>query len=301
MTVDKVATRVKVSVPLNSLEFSVYDHYMSPTESETTSRQGAFFDLDKTIIARSSVLAFATPFARAGLMSKKTLLKSVYSQLLFSTSSADHDKTEKLRAQLSEMVAGWPIDEVKEIVNETLHKLIEPIIFEEALDLIEDHQDAGHEVVIVSSSGEEVVRPIAALLGVKSVIATRMHSEDGKYTGEIEYYAFGQAKADAIIQFASENNIDLAKSFAYSDSMTDVPMLSCVGKAHAVNPDKELRRLAIEKGWKVLTFKEPISLQDRLESVPKKSLVIAGAGVAIMGILAVAQGVRKKKVRTPTS
>jgi HAD superfamily hydrolase (TIGR01490 family) len=234
-------------------------------------------------------------------MSKKNLLKSVYSQLLFSISSADHDKTEKLRAQLSEMVAGWPIDEVKEIVNDTLHKLIEPIIFEEALDLIEDHQDAGHEVVIVSSSGEEVVRPIAALLGVKSVIATRMHSEDGKYTGEIEYYAFGQAKADAIIQFASENNIDLEKSFAYSDSMTDVPMLSCVGKAHAVNPDKELRRLAIEKGWKVLTFKEPISLQDRLESVPKKSLVIAGAGVAIMGILAVAQGVRKKKVRTPTS
>ena len=298
---DKVATRVKVSVPLKSLALSVYDHYMSPSESNSTSRQGAFFDLDKTIIARSSVLAFATPFARAGLMSKSTLLKSIYSQLLFSLSSADADKTEKLRAQLSEMVAGWPIDEVKDVVNETLHKLIEPIIFEEALDLIEEHQSAGREVVIVSSSGEEVVRPIAKLLGVTSVIATRMRIEEGKYTGEIEYYAFGQAKADAIIEFAREHNIDLADSVAYSDSMTDVPMLSCVGRAYAVNPDKDLRRVAIEKGWKVLTFKQPVSIQDRLDAVPKKSLVIAGAGVAIVGLLALATGSRKKKSRTTTA
>lgn len=298
---DKVATRVKVSVPLKSLALSVYDHYMSPSESNSTSRQGAFFDLDKTIIARSSVLAFATPFARAGLMSKSTLLKSIYSQLLFSLSSADADKTEKLRAQLSEMVAGWPIDEVKEVVNETLHKLIEPIIFEEALDLIEEHQSAGREVVIVSSSGEEVVRPIAKLLGVTSVIATRMRIEEGKYTGEIEYYAFGQAKADAIIEFAREHNIDLADSVAYSDSMTDVPMLSCVGRAYAVNPDKDLRRVAIEKGWKVLIFKQPVSIQDRLDAVPKKSLVIAGAGVAIVGLLALATGSRKKKSRTTTA
>lgn len=298
---DKVATRVKVSVPLKSLALSVYDHYMSPSESNSTSRQGAFFDLDKTIIARSSVLAFATPFARAGLMSKSTLLKSIYSQLLFSLSSADADKTEKLRAQLSEMVAGWPIDEVKEVVNETLHKLIEPIIFEEALDLIEEHQAAGREVVIVSSSGEEVVRPIAKLLGVTSVIATRMRIEEGKYTGEIEYYAFGQAKADAIIEFAREHNIDLADSVAYSDSMTDVPMLSCVGRAYAVNPDKDLRRVAIEKGWKVLIFKQPVSIQDRLDAVPKKSLVIAGAGVAIVGLLALATGSRKKKSRTTTA
>ncbi|NBP92040.1 MAG: HAD-IB family hydrolase [Actinobacteria bacterium] len=274
---------------------------MSPSESNSTSRQGAFFDLDKTIIARSSVLAFATPFARAGLMSKSTLLKSIYSQLLFSLSSADADKTEKLRAQLSEMVAGWPIDEVKDVVNETLHKLIEPIIFEEALDLIEEHQSAGREVVIVSSSGEEVVRPIAKLLGVTSVIATRMRIEEGKYTGEIEYYAFGQAKADAIIEFAREHNIDLADSVAYSDSMTDVPMLSCVGRAYAVNPDKDLRRVAIEKGWKVLTFKQPVSIQDRLDAVPKKSLVIAGAGVAIVGLLALATGSRKKKSRTTTA
>ena len=298
---DKVATRVKVSVPLKSLALSVYDHYMSPSESNSTSRQGAFFDLDKTIIARSSVLAFATPFARAGLMSKSTLLKSIYSQLLFSLSSADADKTEKLRAQLSEMVAGWPIDEVKEVVNETLHKLIEPIIFEEALDLIEEHQSAGREVVIVSSSGEEVVRPIAKLLGVTSVIATRMRIEEGKYTGEIEYYAFGQAKADAIIEFAREHNIDLADSVAYSDSMTDVPMLSCVGRAYAVNPDRDLRRVAIEKGWKVLIFKQPVSIQDRLDAVPKKSLVIAGAGVAIVGLLALATGSRKKKSRTTTA
>lgn len=264
------------------------------------SRQGAFFDLDKTIIARSSVLAFATPFARAGLMSKTTLLKSIYSQLLFSLSSADADKTEKLRTQLSEMVAGWPIDEVKDVVNETLHKFIEPIIFEEALDLIEEHQAAGREVVIVSSSGEEVVRPIAALLGVKSIIATRMRVEDGKYTGDIEYYAFGQAKADAIVEFAREHDIDLADSVAYSDSMTDIPMLACVGRSYAVNPDKELRRVAIERGWKVLIFKQPISIQDRFDAVPKKSLVIAGASVALLGLIAMATGSRKKKNREAT-
>ena len=83
--------------------------------------------------------------------------------------------------------------------------------------------------------------------------------------------------------------------------MTDVPMLSSVGRGYAVNPDKELRRVAIEKGWKVLTFKQPISIQDRLDAVPKKSLVIAGAGVAIVGLLALATGSRKKKSRTTTA
>ena len=247
----------------------------------------AFFDLDKTIIARSSALTFATPFSKAGLMSKKTLLSSAYSQLLFSLSTADHDRTEQLRNHLSKMVIGWDRAEVQEIVRETLQTRIEPIIYKEVLDIFKTHRRAGRKIIIVSSTSDEIVGPIAELLQVDDYLATKMNFFEGKFTGEIEKYLYGPAKAEAIRDYALAQNISLANSFAYTDSITDAPMLELCGHSYAVNPDLELLRLSVAKGWNVLHFKQPISIRDRVEKIPKKSTIISGftVGSVLVGAL----------------
>ncbi|MBB6566064.1 HAD family hydrolase [Kribbella sandramycini] len=257
---------------------------MEPAEQPSgPARPAAFFDLDKTIIARSSTLAFSRPFYAGGLINRRTVLRSVYAQFVYLLGGADHDQMERMREYLSAMCTGWDVETVKAIVADTLHHIVTPMIYEEAVELIDGHHAAGREVVIVSTSGAEVVEPIGAMLGADRVVATRMVVADGKYTGEIAEYAYGPHKATAVRELAVSQNYDLANSYAYSDSITDEPMLAAVGNPFAVNPDKALRRLAQSRDWPVLDFSQPVGLTERsrLREV-RRPAVAAGlvAGVA---------------------
>lgn len=260
-----------------------------PTIEGVPSRPAAFFDLDKTIIARSSTLAFTRPFGRAGLLNRRAVLRSAYAQLVYVMNGADHEQLERMRAYLSEMVTGWDVDQVRGVVAETLHDLIDPMVFAEAAELIEQHQALGHDVVIVSTSGTEVVEPIGEMLGADHVIATRMVVEDGRYTGGIDYYAYGPTKAEAVRDLAASRGYDLASSFAYSDSFTDLPMLEAVGHPHAVNPDKALRRVAEEREWPILLFARPVALRRRFPgadaSTQQKAAAAAVVSAAAAGIV----------------
>jgi HAD superfamily hydrolase (TIGR01490 family) len=248
-----------------------------------SSNTAAFFDLDKTIIAKSSVLAFGRPFYKEGLLSRRAIAKSLYAQIVYMLVGADEEKMEKLRAAMSAMTRGWNRDHVASIVRETLNDVIEPIIFAEALDLFDEHHAAGRRVVIVSSSPVEVVEPLAEFLGADDSIGTRAAVDaDGNYTGELEFYAYGPNKADAIRELAARAAINLAESYAYSDSITDLPMLELVGYPVAVNPDRELGRIAREHGWEVRTFARPVRLRDRVPVPP------AGPTIAVSGVLAAA-------------
>jgi HAD superfamily hydrolase (TIGR01490 family) len=247
----------------------------------------AFFDLDKTIIAKSSTLAFSKPFQAGGLISRRAVLKSVYAQFVFLVGGADHDQMEKLRAFMSSLVAGWDVATVRDIVAETLHHVVDPIVYAEAVTLMAEHQLAGRDVVIVSASGTEVVEPIGALLGADHVVASRLQVVDGKYTGEIDYYAFAEEKARAIEELAAERGYDLAECYAYSDSVTDVPMLAAVGHPHAVNPDRDLRREALSRGWPVLVFTRPVALRSRVSLPPARpalAALVVGGAVAAGGV-----------------
>jgi len=253
----------------------------------------AFFDLDKTIIARSSTFAFSRPFYAGGLITRSAVLRSAYAHFVFLVGGADHDQMERLRAYLSDLVAGWEVQQVRDIVAETLEELIQPLVFREATALIEEHHAAGRDVVIVSSSGAEVVEPIGAMLGADHVIATRMVAEDGRYTGEIEFYAYGEHKAAAIRALSAERGYDLAECYAYSDSFTDLPMLAEVGHPTAVNPDRALRKEAATRGWAVQDFSQPVRLRTRVaEQVqrvpaprPPTVAVTLGAGAAAAGLI----------------
>ncbi|MEV5507637.1 HAD family hydrolase [Streptomyces orinoci] len=272
-------------------------------ENHSLPRTAAFFDLDKTVIAKSSALTFSKSFYQGGLINKRAVLRTAYAQFVFLAGRADHEQMERMREYLSELCRGWNVQQVREIVAETLHQHIDPIIYDEAASLIEEHHAAGRDVVIVSTSGAEVVEPIGRLLGADRVVATRMAVEDGAFTGEIEYYAYGPTKAEAIRQLSESEGYDLAGSYAYSDSVTDLPMLESVGHPHAVNPDRALRREALARDWPVLSFNRPVRLKQRLSSLPRPSAsalvgVAIGAAAVTAGLLWLA-GRRRDSTPTP--
>jgi HAD superfamily hydrolase (TIGR01490 family) len=266
----------------------------------------AFFDLDKTVIARSSTFAFSRPLYQGGLINRRTVLRSAYAHGVFLLAGADHDQMERMRQYLSSMVAGWEVQQVREIVAETLVELIEPAVFREAVALIDEHRAAGRDVVLVSASGTELVEPIAEMLGADDVIATRMVVEDGRYTGEVAFYAYGENKAAAIRDLAEARGYRLGDSYAYSDSVTDIPMLAAVGHPVAVNPDRALRREAATRGWPVLDFTQPAPLRRRLPRQDARpaatvAMVAVALGATAVSVALVWSAVRARRtdVRKP--
>jgi HAD superfamily hydrolase (TIGR01490 family) len=245
----------------------------------------AFFDVDKTVIAKSSALAFGRPFYRDGLISRRDVVKSAYAQLMFRLGGTDEQTMARTRDYMAALCKGWKVEQVQQIVAETLQELINPYVYAEAATLIAEHQAAGRDVVLVSASGDEMVRPIGELLGVPDVIATRMGIVDGRYSGEVEFYAAGPAKAVGVRELAEARGYDLAECYAYSDSSSDLPLLEAVGHPSVVNPDRALRRVAVERSWPVLAFRHPIPVGRRLRERPAVPVAAAalsvGVGVAI--------------------
>jgi HAD superfamily hydrolase (TIGR01490 family) len=248
--------------------------------------EAAFFDLDKTVIAKASMLAFGPPLHRAGYISRWLVLRALYGQVVYRYLGADERRMEKMRTASLRIAKGWHRETVQSLVRETLTEVIEPIVYAEALDLMRLHRDEGRRIFIVSSSPEEIVLPLAGYLGVDEAIATRAEvGDDGRYTGGVELYAYGTAKADAMRAVAARDGIDLEASWAYSDSATDIPMLAVVGHAVAVNPDRELRRAAVANGWEIRTFMRPVALRSRLPVPPKGPTIAIGSATLALATL----------------
>ncbi len=249
----------------------------------------AFFDLDKTIVSRSSSLALSRPLYRAGMVSRSQLVRGAYAQLVYLLVGADERKMERLKEGMLQLTKGWDRGQIERLVEDVLLEVIDPHVYAEALELIAQHRADGRGIYIVSSSPEEIVKPLARHFGVSGVIATRAHvGADNRYTGSLEFYAYGAQKAEAIREIALRHQIDLAGSYAYSDSITDLPMLEAVGHPVAVNPDRELRRIADERDWERRDFRRPVRLRTRIVSaVPRTrpSVAALAGGVAVAGIL----------------
>jgi HAD superfamily hydrolase (TIGR01490 family) len=256
--------------------------------------EAAFFDLDKTIISRSSSLALSRPMYRAGMVTRGQLVRGAYAQLVYALVGADERKMERLKDGMLQLTKGWDRDEVERLVREVLVEVIDPYVYQEALDLMALHHADGRQVYIVSSSPEEVVRPLAGHFGVSGVIATRARIVDGRYTGELEFYSYGESKAEEIRSLAERIGIDLEGSYAYTDSITDLPMLQAVGHPVAVNPDRDLRREAETRGWDIRDFRRPVRLRTRIAETASHPRTRVAAGVmaalaaaAILGYLVV--------------
>lgn len=242
--------------------------------------EAAFFDLDKTVIAKASMVAFGGPLYREGLISRWLVLRALYGQLVYLYLGADEARIARMRESVLRLTKGWEQATVGRVVRDALAEVVEPIVYDEAFELIRAHRAAGRRVFLVSASPEEIVVPLAGYLGVDDVIATRARLEDGRYSGDLEFYAFGPFKAAAMRAVADDQGIDLDASWAYSDSATDVPMLTCVGHPVAVNPDRELARVARRNGWEVRWFVRKVRLRDRVAMPPAGPTAAIGGGVA---------------------
>lgn len=246
--------------------------------------RAAFFDLDKTVIAKASVVALGPELRAKGFIQRRTLARAVFGQLMFLWFGADHNKMEKFREQMLAIAKGWDRQEVRALVTETLSEVIEPLIYREALELIDHHLAAGDEVWIVSSSPAEIVEPFADIIGVTGAIASRAEvDERGRYTGRLEFFCQGDNKAVAMRALASERSLDLADSSAYSDSETDVAMLTAVGHPFAVNPDRSLARIAQDNSWPTLVFSHPVRARDR--RTPHTPYVVGAIVLAALAVV----------------
>jgi HAD superfamily hydrolase (TIGR01490 family) len=214
----------------------------------------AFFDLDRTLIKRSSVLALAGSFRRRGLISRLDLVKSAFWQLLFILRGASAERVRSAAEDGMKMLDGFSVEEMQHIVGDAMETVLRPLVYEEPLHLVERHRARGEQVYIVSATLQEIVQHIADDLGFDGAIGSTCEIVDGVYTGRTLRAAHGEGKARALRELAAAEGLDLAESTAYSDSYSDVPFLEAVGHPVAANPDRKLRRIAAERGWPVVTF-----------------------------------------------
>lgn len=214
----------------------------------------AFFDLDRTLIKRSSVLALAGTFRRRGLISRLDLVKSAFWQVLFVLRGASAERVRSAAEDGMKILKGFSVEEMQHLVGDAMETVLRPLVYEEPLRLVERHRARGERVYIVSATLQEIVQHIADDLGFDGAIGSTCEIVDGVYTGRTLRAAHGVGKAEALRELAVAEGFDLAESTAYSDSYSDVPFLEAVGHPVAANPDKKLRRIAAERGWPVVDF-----------------------------------------------
>jgi HAD superfamily hydrolase (TIGR01490 family) len=217
-------------------------------------RGAAFFDLDRTLLRRSSTLALAGSFRRYGVIKRRDVAKAALWQLLFVAHGASAERVRKAAEDGLMLLRGFSPDELRELVAEAMEPVLKPLVYSEALELVEEHRRRGERSYIVSAALQEVVDALAAELGFDGALGTICEVEDGVFTGRGIRSCHGAKKADALRELAAGEGFDLTASTAYSDSHTDLPFLEAVGHPVAVNPDRGLRRIAEERGWPILRF-----------------------------------------------
>jgi HAD superfamily hydrolase (TIGR01490 family) len=219
-------------------------------------RAAAFFDLDRTLISRSSSLALAKPFRARGLIRRRDLARAAAAQLVFARFGAGNARVGQTADSAMAILRGLPVTLMREIAAEAWEPVLKPLVYREALERAAEHHERGERVYIASAALQEVVEEISSRLGFEGAIASRGEVRDGAYTGRLERRLYGDAKAVALRELAGDEGIDLARSTGYSDSSSDVPFLDAVGHPVAVNPDRALRRVASERGWPVQRFSQ---------------------------------------------
>jgi len=214
----------------------------------------AFFDLDRTLIRRSSVLALAPSFQRRGLISRRDLAKSAVWQLLFVLRGASAKRVRSAAEDGMKVLNGFSVEEMQHLVGDAMEPVLRPLVYAEPLHLLRQHRERGEKVYVVSATLQEIVEHIALDLGFDGAIGSTCEIVDGRYTGRSLRAAHGEGKARALRDLAVDDGLDLDASTAYSDSYIDLPFLEAVGHPVAVNPDRRLRRSARLRGWPIISF-----------------------------------------------
>jgi HAD superfamily hydrolase (TIGR01490 family) len=236
--------------------------------------EAAFFDLDRTLMEGSSAFQFGRAAYKAGLLSRRQLVADGWANLMFRLRGASDESSHALRERISSSLQGTRVRDMERLGVDVLAGVL-PRIYPQVLALAHQHQDAGRRVYIVTAASQELAEMLAHVLVFDGGIGSRFSEvEDGVYTGRVTgLFVYGEDKARAIEQLAEREGLDLERSYAYSDSASDLPMLRLVGHPVAVNPDATLAKAAREQTWDILRF-------DRLGRRLKAVIGVLGAAVA---------------------
>jgi HAD superfamily hydrolase (TIGR01490 family) len=217
--------------------------------------RAAFFDLDRTVIARSSSLALAGAFRRRGLIGRRQLLRAGLAQLHFSLLGVGEEAGRELAERGMRVLTGVSVLEVRKLVSDAIEPALRPLVYRGALELVQRHRARGDRVYLVSAALDEVVEQLAAELRFDGSLGSSCIVENGIYTGRPGSLCYGAEKALALTRLAAVEGLELARSAAYSDRATDLPFLEAVGCPVAVNPDRQLRLIARERAWPVVRLR----------------------------------------------
>ena len=234
----------------------------------------AFFDLDKTLIEGSSAIDFARASYKRGLMTRRQMARDLWANVRFRLDGSTDASTDALRARVLDAIAGTRVLDLMRLGPDVFATLL-PRLYPEMLREAWEHQDAGRPIYIVTAASHEMAEALAEVLGFDGGIGTRSEIRDGVFTGRADGpLVYREGKPIAMREVAEREGIDLAQSFAYSDSESDLPMLRSVGHPVAVNPDAELERVARAEGWRVIRFDK---LGRRLKIAGGVATLAAGA------------------------
>jgi HAD superfamily hydrolase (TIGR01490 family) len=219
-------------------------------------RGAAFFDLDRTLMAGSSGLYWARAARGAGLLTRRRIARYAWENVKFRLRGSTDQATDRVRREVGEMISGQRVVDLQRLAPKVLAGVL-PRLYPQMLEVAHAHQDAGRPVYICTAASQEMAEMLAHVLSFDGALGARSEVVDGRYTGRSAGpFTYREGKAVAMRQLAAAEGIDLAASYAYSDSESDLPMLRTVGHAVVVNPDTALRRVAREEGWEVMRFEQ---------------------------------------------
>jgi HAD superfamily hydrolase (TIGR01490 family) len=248
-------------------------------------RAAAFFDLDKTLMAGSSGMVFARVASQHGMVSRRQLARWGRDHVRYRLRGSTDEETSELLRVARETFKGVPERDIIRMGPEVLAGIL-PRIYPEMLEEVHRHQDEGRATFIVSAAGNEMVSLLAEVLGMEGGIGTSYEvGPDGLYNGKLNGpFVYGEGKVEAMSRFAAEHDIDMDASYAYSDSVSDLPMLRCVGNPVVVNPDEPLLEIARAEDWRVMRF-------ERLG----RKLTVAGAAVLAAAVAGSSRALRARR------
>lgn len=217
-------------------------------------KAAAFFDLDRTLMAGSSGLHWARAAYRAGLVGRRQMASDGWANVKFRLRGSTDEETEAVKERLGTFLEGRRVVDLERLGHQVLAGVL-PRLYERMLQTAYDHQDEGRPVYIVTAATQDMAEVLAHVLGFDGAAGSKLEKRDGFYTGRFDGpFCYGEGKPVRMAEIAERDGIDLAASWAYSDSASDLPMLRVVGNAVVVNPDPELGRVAVEEGWDVMRF-----------------------------------------------
>ncbi|MER6944035.1 HAD-IB family hydrolase [Nonomuraea sp. NPDC000554] len=250
--------------------------------AEPDLQAAAFFDVDNTMMRGASIYHFARGLATRGLFTTSDLLKFAVGQAVFRLGGNENPEHIKVARETAlAFVAGAKVDDVVRLGEEIYDEVMADRIWGGTRALAQSHLDAGQRVWLVTATPVELARVIAQRLGLTGALGTVAETSDGVYTGRlVGDLLHGPAKAEAVRALARREGLDLTRCTAYSDSANDLPMLSLVGHAVAINPDGELREHARKHGWPVKDFRT--GRKATMTALP----IAAGIGAVAGGVAA---------------